>query len=105
MINDATRDDIVGSRIEDLAEVADTGAWAHGVPKKWVSKEFLQLVASADLVISKGQANIETFPELQKETNVETYYITRGKCAHISQAIGATKGQNIVRRWPSTSGE
>lgn len=100
MINDATFEDVRGTEIENLAEIASSGAWAHGVPLKHVSKEFLDLVGISDLVISKGQANIETFPEIQNHTGVETYYLTRAKCQHISQAIGATKGDNVILRWP-----
>ena len=100
IINDAVIDDVRGTEIEDLAEIVDNGAWAHGVPLKFVSDEFLQLVVDSDLVISKGQANIETFPEIQKRSNIETYYITRAKCPHISQAVGAKKGDNVVYRQP-----
>ncbi|MFW9982700.1 MAG: ARMT1-like domain-containing protein, partial [Candidatus Thorarchaeota archaeon] len=99
--NDATREDIQGTEIEKLASIADSGAWAHGVPLEYVSKEFLDLFRESDLVISKGQANIETVPAIQEMTGVETYYITKAKCSHISQAIGAKKGSNVVLRRPS----
>ncbi len=98
MVNDATRDDVVGTEIEQLAEMADTGAWAHGVPRGLVSDKFMETVLSADVVISKGQANIETFPEIQDQTGVLTYYITRAKCSHIAQAVGTQKGANVVLR-------
>ena len=100
MINDATEEDVRGTEIERLATIANSGAWAHGVPKEYVSKEFLQIMADSDIVISKGQANIETVPEIQRETGVETYYITKAKCSHISRAIGANKGDNVVLRHP-----
>ncbi|MHA2228464.1 MAG: damage-control phosphatase ARMT1 family protein [Candidatus Thorarchaeota archaeon] len=103
MVNDATADDVKGTEIETLTTVVDSGAWAHGVPKQWVSQKFLELVSQSDLVISKGQANIETFPEIQRALGVETYYVTRAKCPHISQAIGATKGDSVVLRRPSLS--
>jgi uncharacterized protein with ATP-grasp and redox domains len=102
MVNDAVEEDVRGTEIEKLAAIRDTGAWAHGVPKKWVSDEFLRLVEDSDMVISKGQANIETFPEIQREFSVETYYILRGKCPHISAAVGVTKGQNVVLRRPAS---
>ncbi len=101
MINDATREDIQGTEIEKLASIADSGAWAHGVPLEYVSKEFLDLFRESDLVISKGQANIETVPVIQEMTGTETYYITKAKCSHISQAIGAKKGSNVVLRHPT----
>ncbi|MGY5876134.1 MAG: ARMT1-like domain-containing protein [Candidatus Thorarchaeota archaeon] len=100
MINDATEDDVRGTEIESLSEITSSGAWAHGIPRKWVSDEFLNAVENSDLVISKGQANIETFPEIQREYGVETYYIIRGKCPHISRAIGVEKGSNVVLRRP-----
>ncbi|MFW9795076.1 MAG: DUF89 domain-containing protein [Candidatus Thorarchaeota archaeon] len=98
MINDATIEDIQGTEIEELATVTDSGAWAHGVPKEFVSKEFLKLAKACDLIISKGQANIETVPDIQQLVGVETYYITKAKCSHISRAIGANKGDNVVLR-------
>ncbi|MFX0107826.1 MAG: DUF89 domain-containing protein [Candidatus Hodarchaeota archaeon] len=100
MINDAVRDDVEGTEVEKHANIVDSGAWGHGVPKKWVSNKFMELIRNSDLVISKGQANIESFPEIQEETRIETYYVTKGKCAHISSSIGAKVGDNIVLRKP-----
>jgi uncharacterized protein with ATP-grasp and redox domains len=100
MVNDATIDDVKGTEIESLAEIRTTGAWAHGTPIQWISDEFMELVRNSDLVISKGQANIETFPEIQLHVEIDTYYILRGKCPHISRAIGAKKGDNIILRVP-----
>ena len=101
MINDAVREDVIGTEIEELAKIADTGAWALGVPANEVSKDFLDLIETSDLVVSKGQANIETFPELQQKYGIETYYITRAKCPHISKAVGAKKGDSVVLRQPT----
>lgn len=98
MTNDATHEDVEGTEIEKLASIVDTGAWALGVPLNDVSKEFHKLVANSNLVISKGQANIETFPAIQEKYRVETYYLTRAKCPHISKAIGAKKGDSVVAK-------
>jgi uncharacterized protein with ATP-grasp and redox domains len=100
MINDATEDDVRGTEIESLATITNSGGWAHGVPREYVSKEFLELMAESDIVISKGQANIESVPDIQHETGVETYYITKAKCSHISQAVGAKRGNNVILRKP-----
>jgi len=103
MVNDATEEDVEGSGIEEIAEVSNTGAWALGVPKKWVSHQFLELIARSQLVISKGQANVETFPEIQSDFGVETYYVLKAKCPHIAEALNAKKGDNIVLRRPVDS--
>ena len=100
MVNDATREDVEGTEIEELAEVVDSGAWAHGVPLQWVSKSFMKHVRESNLAISKGQANIESFPEIQRQTGIETYYITRVKCPHISEVLGVKPGVNVVLRKP-----
>jgi uncharacterized protein with ATP-grasp and redox domains len=100
MINDVTTEDVKGTEIEDLTTVVDSGGWAHGVPNEFVSPEFLRLFEESDLIISKGQANIETVPEIQQKTGIETYYITKAKCSHISQAVGAKKGDNVILRRP-----
>lgn len=101
LANDAVRSDVEGTEVDRLSKIIDTGAWAYGVPRKWVSKEFLDTVQHSDIVISKGQANIESFPEIQREMKIETFYITRGKCSHISRAIFAKKGDNVVLRRPA----
>lgn len=100
IINDATEEDVRGTEIEELTTITNNGAWAYGVPVEYVSKEFLQLMSDSDIIISKGQANIETVPEIQQKTGVETYYVTKAKCSHISQAIGAKRGDNVVLRRP-----
>ncbi|MFW9955018.1 MAG: ARMT1-like domain-containing protein, partial [Candidatus Thorarchaeota archaeon] len=55
-------------------------------------------VKSADLVISKGQANVESFPDFQKEFHIETYYVIRAKCPHIAAVLGTAVGDNVVLR-------
>ncbi|MFX1260831.1 MAG: DUF89 domain-containing protein [Promethearchaeota archaeon] len=101
LANDAVRSDVEGTEVERLSKIIDTGAWAYGVPKNLVANAFLDTVQNSDIVISKGQANIESFPEIQREYGIETYYVTRGKCAHISRAISANKGDNVVLRRPA----
>ncbi|MGV9169993.1 MAG: damage-control phosphatase ARMT1 family protein [Promethearchaeia archaeon] len=96
MMNDAVVGDIEETGIQKIAEVITSGAWSFGVPRKWVSQQFLDIVSNADVVISKGQANIETFPEIQRDLNVETYYLSRAKCPHIAGVLGVAKGQNVV---------
>ncbi len=96
MANDATREDVAGTEIEQLAEISDTGVQSHGVPPDLVSSEFLVTVRSADLVVSKGQSNIETFPRIQDQIGVLTFYVLRAKCANIAGAIGARPGDNVV---------
>ncbi len=96
MVNDATMEDVADTEIPHLARVMTSGAWAHGVPKWSVSQQFLECISQADLVVAKGQANIETLPEIQDECGVPVYYITRAKCPHIADVLGVPVGSNVV---------
>ncbi len=100
MINDATLEDIRGTEIMELTETITTGARAHGVPRDYVTKRFLGAVSRADMVVSKGQANIETFPQIQETLGVETYFVARAKCPHIAESVRTPVGSNVVLRWP-----
>lgn len=95
-VNDATRKDVLGTGIENLALISTTGARAYGTPRRFVNQEFLDIVAECDLVISKGQGNLETFPEIQNEFKKETYYVLRVKCSHIASILGCGKNSNVV---------
>jgi uncharacterized protein with ATP-grasp and redox domains len=60
-LNDLTRAELKASGLaQDFAEVAETGSDGVGVEWDLVSPEFNRLVAGADLIISKGMANLET---------------------------------------------
>ncbi len=95
-INDATENDVLGTGIENLAKISTTGARAYGTPKRFVSKQFLDLIAGCDLIISKGQGNLETFPEIQRELKKEAYYVLRVKCSNIASILGCKKNNNVV---------
>ncbi|MEJ2730852.1 MAG: ARMT1-like domain-containing protein [Deltaproteobacteria bacterium] len=63
-INDLTRDEMQFADLDDFfSEVADTGSDGAGVDWDNASNEFLDLVASSDLIIAKGMANFETVCE------------------------------------------
>jgi len=97
-INDATKSDVLGTGIEHLAMISTTGARAYGTPKKYVNQQFLDLVAECDFVISKGQGNLETFPEIQNDLKKVAYYVLRVKCSHIASILGCEMNNNVVLR-------
>ncbi|MFX1368693.1 MAG: DUF89 domain-containing protein [Promethearchaeota archaeon] len=96
IVNDATPAEIEGTEIDKIASVVTTGARAIGTPIDEVSESFLDLVDSSDLILSKGQANLETFPEIQRQYETSTFYILRAKCPHIARTLHVETGSNIV---------
>lgn len=94
-INDLTRKEIPFVDRGDLFnEVADTGTDGAGIDWDNVSAEFLDLVASADLIISKGMANFETI--YPKPIRPPVFFLFKVKCEPIQRFIQAPVGSFIA---------
>ena len=87
-LNDLTRAELQSAELADRFDaVADTGTDGAGIDWDHVSLEFLDLVASADLIVSKGMANFETlFP---KSISAPSFYLFKVKCEPIQNYIQA----------------
>jgi uncharacterized protein with ATP-grasp and redox domains len=94
-INDLTRDEMQFADLGDFfSEVADTGSDGAGVDWDNASKEFLDLVASSDLIIAKGMANFETvYP---KKIAPPVFFLFKVKCEPIHRLIQAPVGSFIA---------
>jgi uncharacterized protein with ATP-grasp and redox domains len=84
--NDLTRAELQAAKLENrFDQVADTGTDGAGIDWDRVSDEFSDLVASADLVVSKGMANFETtYP---KRIAPPSFYLFKVKCEPIQNYI------------------
>jgi uncharacterized protein with ATP-grasp and redox domains len=87
-LNDLTRVELESAKLIDKFDiVVDTGTDGAGIDWDNVSNEFLDLLTSADLIISKGMANFETlFP---KDITAPTFFIFKVKCEPIQNYIQA----------------
>ena len=87
-LNDLTRAELQSAKLEDRFDtVADTGTDGAGIDWDNVSMEFLDLFASADLIISKGMANFETlYPKI---IPAPSFYLFKVKCEPIQNYIQA----------------
>jgi uncharacterized protein with ATP-grasp and redox domains len=90
-LNDLTRDEMQFADLGDyFSEVADTGSACPGIDWDHASKEFLDLVASSDLIIAKGMANFETiYPE---EMASPVFFLFKVKCEPVHRWIQAPVG-------------
>lgn len=84
VLNDVTPVDAIESGI-DFAPIVDTGDATAGVSFTRSSKEFLEKLHSADIVIAKGQGNFESMEHIFKRP---VYYLFRAKCEVITSLIG-----------------
>ena len=95
IINDITLDDALMVGMEKVARVVSTGDDSPGAVWERTSEEFRTLFNEADVVISKGQGNLEGLIE-RKHKNL--YYLLVTKCELIAERIGTQKGGFVVRK-------
>ena len=94
-LNDLTRDEMQSADLANhFSEVADTGSDGVGIDWNNVSKEFLDLVASSDLIISKGMANFEAI--YPKNMVPSVFFLFKVKCEPIHRFIQAPLGSFIA---------
>ncbi len=87
-LNDLTRVELRSAGLEDIfGNVADTGTDGAGIDWENVSKDFLDLIASADLILSKGMANFETL--YPRDVSAPVFFLFKVKCEPIQNYIQA----------------
>jgi hypothetical protein len=94
VINDATRADAAAAALHDSADrVIDNGNDGIGTLLELCSEPFLEAYRSADLIISKGQANFET---LAPERDGRTFYLFKVKCPVVARWLGRKDGDIVL---------
>ena len=87
-LNDLTRTELKATGLEKtFDEVADTGTDGAGIDWDNVSTVFMDLIASADLIISKGMANFETL--YSRDLAAPVFFLFKVKCEPIQNYIQA----------------
>ncbi len=85
--NDATMEDAGQVRLSEAANVMHNGTSIAGTWLEGISQEALGEIDSADVIISKGQANFETLRKCGKNI----YYIFLCKCDLFAQQFGVPR--------------
>ncbi len=95
-LNDATREDaaIVGIPFP----VIDNGSLIPGTVLAQASKDLLDALAKADVIIAKGQANAETLMDTGHGYNV--YYAFLAKCIRFTKRFNTPKLSPVLVREP-----
>ncbi|HXK82074.1 MAG TPA: ARMT1-like domain-containing protein [Bacteroidales bacterium] len=93
VINDATIEDAKKVGITNLVHVIDNGSKLPSTVVDECSPEFVKYFNNADLIISKGQGNLEG---LINTLDKNIYFLCMVKCNAIGEALGVTKGSFVV---------
>lgn len=95
VLNDVTIEDAKYVRIDDVADVISNGYDAPSTDLNHVSSEFLEIYHKADVIISKGQGNLEG---LLGNMNSKIFFLLMVKCDVVAEAIQVKKGDFVVLR-------
>ena len=94
VINDATLDDARSTGLHQYAtSVIDNGNDGIGTLLELCSEPFLQEYRTADLIISKGQANYET---LVQERDNRTFFLFMVKCPVVANHLQRKNGDIVL---------
>lgn len=94
VINDATRADAEAAGLAGPSlRVIDNGNDGIGTLLELCSPEFLDAYRSADLIISKGQANYETLAE---ERDGRIFFLFKVKCPVVARSLDRPEGDIVL---------
>lgn len=81
--NDATREDAAYVGMDKIAAIVDSGSRIPGTQLNYCSEEFLSVFRSANVIISKGQANFECL----SGCGANVYYLLLSKCRMLCELM------------------
>lgn len=95
VINDATLDDARAAGLHECATVIDNGNDGIGTLLEACSPDFMDAYRSADLIISKGQANYET---LVAEKDKRIFFLFKVKCPVVAAFLKRENSDIVLAR-------
>lgn len=93
VLNDVTMEDAIKTGINKYAKVISNGYDAPSTLLNSTSDEFLEIFNKADLIISKGQGNLEG---LIDNTEKRIFFLLMVKCEVISEIVKVKKGEIVI---------
>ncbi len=99
VINDATMEDADMTGMHEVARVITNGNGDPSTLLSRVNEDFLRAYRNADLIISKGQGNLEGL--LNEPDNI--YFLLMIKCEVIARILSIPKGTPLVLHNPAHS--
>ncbi|CCU83633.1 MAG: DUF89 family protein [Thermotogae bacterium] len=91
-LNDITMKEALEIGMDEVATIMDSGADAPGAQEKTMKRAFSEVYSSADVVISKGQGNLEGLSSVKREI----FFLLMAKCEVIGGFLGVPKGSFVA---------
>lgn len=93
VLNDATMEDAFEVGMDEVAQLISNGYDAPSTVLSQSSPEFLEVYKNADLIISKGQGNLEG---LIDENDSRIFFLLMVKCNVVAELLEVPKGSFVV---------
>ena len=95
ILSDATMEDVLEIKLDkEVDRVLTTGDFAVGINFEKLPSEVKKLIDEADIILSKGMANYESF----SDRNIKPIaYLLRTKCNAIANSLGVARDINVIK--------
>jgi len=93
VLNDVTMQDAKYTGMEIVSDIISNGYDAPSTVLSKCSKEFIKAFDTADLIISKGQGNLEG---LINQNDARIFFLLMVKCNVIAEVLNVEKGSFVV---------
>ncbi|MEM2939154.1 MAG: ARMT1-like domain-containing protein [Candidatus Bathyarchaeia archaeon] len=97
ILNDATMEDALQVRLDEVAEVIATGSDSIGLNMDECSEDFMKRLKEADIIIAKGQGYYESLTEIEDALQKPIAYMLRAKCLVVAKSLNVRQGSNVVK--------
>lgn len=92
ILNDVLMDDAKFVSMTQIAKIIESGSDTAGTILKKTTEEFKVIYSASDIVIAKGQGNLETLED--KDKNI--YFLLKCKCEHLARRLKCQKNDIIL---------
>jgi len=92
IINDITIKDALEAKIDEVAEIVDSGVDTPGLDLSRASDKMLSVYKQADVVLAKGMGNYESLNGISTQP---TFFLLKVKCSVVAESLGRNVGEII----------
>lgn len=91
ILNDISKKEVKDLGLEKYAQIISSGSTAPGMVMEEASQEFEKSYKNSDIIISKGQGNLEGLSDVREEI----YYLLKAKCNLVADLLGVEVGDFV----------
>lgn len=93
ILNDATYKDALYIGLNDIATIITSGTSFLGFPIDHVSEEARNLIMNSNVIISKGQANLESLDDINVRDSI--FFLLKLKCEYLAKSLNFNLGDLV----------